>query len=46
MLLETSYCVQAILVTNKTSYVLFKYLFEVWADHENLYLGMTSDIIV
>ena len=46
MSLDTSYCAQAIRVTNTTSHILFKYPFEGWTDHENLDLDMTSDVIV
>ena len=46
MSLDTSYCAQALRVTNTTSRVLFKYPFEGWTDHENLDLDITSDVIV
>ena len=46
ILLDTSYCAQAIRVANIPSHVLFKYTFEGWTDHDNLDLDMASDGIV
>ena len=44
--LDTSYCAQALCVTNTTSHVLFKYPFEGWTDLDNLDLDITSDVTV
>ena len=44
--LDTPYCAQVTCVANKSTNVLFKYTFEVWTDHEEPDLDMTSNVIV